>query len=138
MLNKKIFKLLILILIVTAITMSIPKVVNAGFFDQVTTSAQGFLSAGTQTGSDDNDDNVDINGGNIVEMFKDLFEVFITAGMIIALVLIAILGIRFLLSSAEGKAEIKEKMTPYVVGVVVTFGAYAIWRVVISILAPLG
>ena len=44
-----------------------------------------------------------------------------------------ILGMKFMLSTAEGKAEIKQLLTPYIVGVVIVVGALLIWKLAINI-----
>jgi hypothetical protein len=44
-----------------------------------------------------------------------------------------VLGIKFMLGSIEEKAKIKEVLIPYILGCVVVFGAYGIWRLVITL-----
>ena len=39
-----------------------------------------------------------------------------------------------MIASAEDKAEIKEALVPYILGCVLIFGAFAIWKIVITIL----
>ncbi|MCI8481836.1 MAG: hypothetical protein HFJ27_01800 [Clostridia bacterium] len=47
------------------------------------------------------------------------------------------LGIKFMISSAEDKAKVKEALIPYIAGCVVVFGAFTIWRLVILLLSGL-
>lgn len=44
-----------------------------------------------------------------------------------------IIGIQFMLASAEDKAKVKEALVPYVVGCFVIFGAFTIWSTVVNI-----
>lgn len=53
-------------------------------------------------------------------------------GIVLAVILLMILGIKYMVGSAEEKADYKKTMIPYLVGVVVLFGASAIAQVVIS------
>ena len=40
-----------------------------------------------------------------------------------------------MMSGAEGKAQIKELLVPYIVGCIVVFGAFAIWKLLVTILS---
>ena len=45
-----------------------------------------------------------------------------------------VLGIQFMISSAEGQAQIKEKLFPYITGCVIIFGAFGIWKIIMILL----
>ena len=53
-------------------------------------------------------------------------------GIVAAVIILMVIGLKFLTGSAEEKAEYKKSLMPYVVGVVVLFGASAIAQFVIS------
>lgn len=55
------------------------------------------------------------------------------AAIIIAVVLIAVFGIKFMLGSAEEKAEYKKSFIPLIIGIVVVFGATYIAQLIFSI-----
>lgn len=42
-----------------------------------------------------------------------------------------IIGIQFMVASAEDKAKVKEALVPYVIGCAVIFGAFSIWKVAV-------
>ena len=65
-------------------------------------------------------------GGQIVDMIT-------TIGIIVAVIVLLILGIKYMMGSASEKAEYKKTMIPYLVGAVLIFGASAIAKAVISI-----
>ena len=44
-----------------------------------------------------------------------------------------IIGIQFMIASAEDKAKVKEALVPYIIGCVVIFGAFTIWSIVVNI-----
>ena len=52
--------------------------------------------------------------------------------MILAIIIIAVLGVKYMMGSTEEKAEYKKTMMPYLVGAVLVFGASAIGRAVIN------
>lgn len=66
-----------------------------------------------------------------------MFKVFVAIGTVLTVIVGVILGISFMMASAEDKAQIKEKMVPYVVGCFVIYGAIGIWFAVVQILGRL-
>ena len=64
---------------------------------------------------------------------NSLVNLFIVAGTIVAVVYIGILGIKYMAGSVEEKAEIKQTLIPFIVGCVVVFGAFTIWKIAILI-----
>ena len=48
------------------------------------------------------------------------------------------MGIKFIIGSLEEKAEIKAMLIPYVVGCIVVFGAFGIWKLVMETLSAIG
>ena len=54
-------------------------------------------------------------------------------GMAVSVIVLLVLGIKYMIGSAEEKAEYKKTMIPYLVGAVLVFGASAIAQVVYSI-----
>ena len=55
-------------------------------------------------------------------------------GIVLAVLVGGVLGVKFMIASAEDKAKIKEAMIPYVLGCIVIFGAFGIWKLAITIL----
>ena len=64
-------------------------------------------------------------GGNIVNIIT-------TIGIIVAVIVLLILGIKYMMGSASEKAEYKKTMIPYLVGAVLIFGASAIAKAVVA------
>lgn len=44
------------------------------------------------------------------------------------------MGINFVMGGIEEKSEIKAMLIPYIIGCIVVFGAFAIWKAVVDIL----
>lgn len=82
------------------------------------------------------------NGGvdenKLKDVFSNIFNVGIGIGMALTVIIGGILGIKFMIASAEDKAKIKEMMIPYVIGCIVIFGAFAIWKFMVNILNNIG
>ena len=64
---------------------------------------------------------------------NSMSNTLLLVGMIIAVIVGIILGIKLMLSSVEEKAKVKEMLTIYVVGCVVLFGAFTIWKLCVGI-----
>ena len=82
-----------------------------------------------------------INGGNILinkqklnEKQSFIYNSLLSVGVVLTVVIGGFLGIKFMLASAEDKAEIKQMLMPYVVGCIVIYGAFGIWKLIITIL----
>lgn len=43
------------------------------------------------------------------------------------------IGIQFMVASAEDKAKVKEALVPYVIGCAVIFGAFTIWSIAVNL-----
>lgn len=68
----------------------------------------------------------------IEKIGSTILSIVTGVGMVLAIVLIAILGIKYMMGSTEEKAEYKKSMIPYIVGAVLVFGASAIGSAVVN------
>lgn len=69
------------------------------------------------------DEGINAFGGKILSAIT-------TAGIILSVIVLAVLGIKYMLGSAEEKAEYKKTLMPYLIGAVLVFGASAIANIV--------
>ena len=67
-----------------------------------------------------------------------IFNILLGIGIAVTVGVGGYLGIQFLIASAEDKAQIKQKMIPYVWGCVIIYGAFAIWKIIVEILNSIG
>lgn len=75
-----------------------------------------------------------INDDSLQSFSKTYYNIFLTIGIIVATLVGAVLGIKFMIGGAEEKANVKEKLVAYVVGCIIVFGSFAIWKLVVTIL----
>lgn len=71
---------------------------------------------------------------NINELSQSIYSILQSVAVIVALIMIIVLGIKYITGSVEMKAEMKNTLLPYVIGCVVAFGAFVIWKIVVVIL----
>ena len=63
-----------------------------------------------------------------------IVRVILAVGAVISVVMLVVLGIKYMMANSEDKAILKETLTPYIISCCVIFGAFAIWKLVINIL----
>lgn len=76
-------------------------------------------------------DKISTLGGNIVNILQ-------VVGIVIAVVVILVIGIKYLIGSAEEKAKYKETMIPYIVGALLVFAGTSIVKVVYQLTTAAG
>lgn len=86
--------------------------------------AQNFIESGGGTAT--------VNNDKLKNASNSIYNLLSSIGMIISVVVGIVLGITFMMASAEDKAKVKEALIPYIVGCVVVFGAFGIWKIVIN------
>jgi len=74
-----------------------------------------------------------IDADVIADVSNTIVNVFTTVGIVIAVAIAAILGIQFMVGSVEEKVKAKEALIPFIIGCIVVFGAFGIWRLVVNI-----
>ena len=68
----------------------------------------------------------------ILKIGNTILGIITNVGMIVAVIIVAVLGVKYMMGSTEEKAEYKKSMIPYLVGAVLVFGASAIGRAAIG------
>lgn len=97
-----------------------------GTLDDMISDADSFVSKGNQA------DAIEIDG--LKKLSVRLYDILLEIGIGAAVLIGIILGIKFLLSGVEEKAEVNKMLWVYTVGCIVTFGAFGIWKLVVTIL----
>lgn len=80
---------------------------------------------------------VSVEQGNIKNLGNSIIAVVRIVGVVIAVVILLILGIKYMMGSAEEKADYKKSMIPYIVGAVLVFASTAIVGVVYDMASSL-
>ena len=62
-----------------------------------------------------------------------IYKLLLSLAIIIAIIIGMILGIQFMVASADEKAKVKEALIPFIVGCIVVFGAFTIWKIVVNV-----
>lgn len=75
----------------------------------------------------------DINQGQLQKTSNILYNIFLGAGIIVAVLVGMFLGMKYMMGSVEEKADLKQTLVAYAVGCVVIFGAFGIWKLVAEV-----
>ncbi len=126
-----IFKIIIIILIFQF--MFIP-VSNAGFWEDIKNSGEEFIKDGEEEGKKDPEQAV-VDQNQIVHTVNIIYNALLTLGISISVIIGAVIGIKLMTGSIEEQAKTKELLMPYVVGCVITFGAFGIWKIMMGVLS---
>ncbi len=124
---KKIKIILAILLILLSIS-TIARPIYAHTVGEIIEEGKGFIEDGKE------DAESKISQKNLREMSSTLYNILLVTGILIALIVGMILGIKFIMGGIEEKAEIKGMVIPYIIGCIIVFGAFTIWKVVVDIL----
>lgn len=117
--------LIILMLVINIFFLNI-NVVQADGISDVISGGDGFLQAGKN-------EEITIDDNKLQNTSNMIYNILLILGMCIAVIVAAILGIKFMIGSVEEKAQVKDALIPFIVGCVVIFGAFGIWKIFINI-----
>ena len=70
------------------------------------------------------------NTGDITKVGNKIMGILQVVGVLIAVIILMVLGIKYMMGSAEEKAEYKKSMMPYVIGAALIFAASALAQVI--------
>ena len=66
------------------------------------------------------------NTGDITKVGNKIMGILQVVGVLIAVIILMVLGIKYMMGSAEEKAEYKKTMIPYIVGAILIFAVATI------------
>ena len=113
------------ILLIIALLICSTNIVQATTITNIIEGADNFINNGSSTSA--------ISGDKLKELSDTIYNVLLIIGTVIAVIIGAILGIQFITGSVEQKAKVKDSLIPFVIGCVVIFGAFGIWKLVVQI-----
>lgn len=128
---KRIIKTILTLIIILLITANF-NVVQAQereniTIEDVTGGAKNFIQSGTSQNNP-----LDITGvQNVTDV---LYNILLAVGIIVAVIVGLLIGIKYMTGSVAQKSETKQLLLPYIVGCVVIFGAFGIWKIVVELL----
>ena len=99
---------------------------GSGSLDDMMSDADDFVKQGNNVAT--------ISQEQLQNFSQTLYNILLTIGIVVAVIVGGILGIKFMTSSLDEKAKVKQMFVAYVVGCAVVFGSFGIWKLVVTIL----
>ncbi len=126
----KTVKVLTALLLVVMMVMSLNTVAFASGSTTTTSSGEvgSVIDKITESANDklNDDSGVATLGGQIVGIIQII-------GIVVAVVILLVLGIKYMTGSAQEKAEYKKTMIPYIIGAILIFAASTIVNVIFNL-----
>ena len=124
--NKIIFTIILMVLLTNIFINNTVYATESSIYE-IFTKSEEFMKKGTE------DSGIDFDYVKIKNTSNTIANILIAIGTVIAVIVSSILGIKFMIGSVEEKAQIKEALVPFVIGCIVIFGAFTIWKIFVNI-----
>lgn len=105
------------------------------------TSLDSIIKGGKDFTSGDIEDSsslqISVTSDKLQGVSKIINNVLMTVAIISAFISITLMGINLIIQSTEEKAKVKEAMIPFCIGAIISFGAFGIWKLVVTMFSEL-
>lgn len=129
--KKMLFKVcLITLLILCNLSVYSTTCMAEGPLDDVMNNGNSFLNAGSESSTM-------IDQNDLKSLSNFISGVLLTIAIGVTVITGAVMGLNFITQSIEEKAKVKESMIPWVIGIIVSFGAFTIWEVAVNLFQSL-
>ena len=129
--KKMLFKVcLITLLILCNLSVYSTTCMADGSLDDVMNNGNSFLNARSESSTM-------IDQNDLKSLSNFISGVLLTIAIGVTVITGAIMGLNFITQSIEEKAKVKESMVPWVIGIIVSFGAFTIWEVAVNLFQSL-
>lgn len=129
--KKMLFKIcLITLLVLCSLSLYSTTCMADGSLDDVMNNGNSFLNAGSESSTM-------IDQNDLKSLSNFISGVLLTIAIGVTVITGAIMGLNFITQSIEEKAKVKESMVPWIIGIIVSFGAFTIWEVAVNLFQSL-
>ena len=129
--KKMLFKVcLITLLILCNLSVYSTTCMADGSLDDVMNNGNSFLNAGSESSTM-------IDQNDLKSLSNFISGVLLTIAIGVTVITGAIMALNFITQSIKEKAKVKESMVPWVIGIIVSFGAFTIWEVAVNLFQSL-
>lgn len=129
--KKMLFKIcLITLLVLCSLSLYSTTCMADSSLDDIMNNGNSFLNAGSESSTM-------IDQNDLKSLSNFISGVLLTIAIGVTVITGAIMGLNFITQSIEEKAKVKESMVPWIIGIIVSFGAFTIWEVAINLFQSL-
>ena len=83
---------------------------------------------------DEANDTANVKTSALQDFSNTFYGIFLAVATAVTVIVGIIIGIKYMVSSAGERANVKQMLVPYAVGCVVVYGSFGIWALVVSLL----
>lgn len=129
--KKMLFKIcLITLLVLCSLSLYSTTCMADSSLDDIMNNGNSFLNAGSESSTM-------IDQNDLKSLSNFISGVLLTIAIGVTVITRAIMGLNFITQSIEEKAKVKESMVPWIIGIIVSFGAFTIWEVAVNLFQSL-
>ena len=129
--KKMLFKIcLITLLVLCSLSLYSTTCMADSSLDDIMNNGNSFLNAGSESSTM-------IDQNDLKSLSDFISGVLLTIAIGVTVITGAIMGLNFITQSIEEKAKVKESMVPWIIGIIVSFGAFTIWEVAVNLFQSL-
>ena len=129
--KKMLFKIcLITLLVLCSLSLYSTTCMADSSLDDIMNNGNSFLNAGSESSTM-------IDQNDLKSLSNFISGVLLTIAIGVTVITGAIMGLNFITQSIEEKAKLKESMVPWIIGIIVSFGAFTIWEVAVNLFQSL-
>lgn len=129
--KKMLFKIcLITLLVLCSLSLYSTTCMADSSLDDIMNNGNSFLNTGSESSTM-------IDQNDLKSLSNLISGVLLTIAIGVTVITGAIMGLNFITQSIEEKAKVKESMVPWIIGIIVSFGAFTIWEVAVNLFQSL-
>ena len=129
--KKMLFKIcLITLLVLCSLSLYSTTCMADSSLDDIMNNGNSFLNAGSESSTM-------IDQNDLKSLSNFISGVLLTIAIGVTVITGAIMGLNFITQSIEEKAKVKESMVPWIIGIIVSFGAFTIWEGAVNLFQSL-
>ena len=99
--------------------------------------SEWFSQAETAINDGKSNSNNKLNSSEIKNTSNTLYNILLGIGTGVAVIVGAILGVQFMQAGIDKKVQVKEALVAYVISCIVLFGAFGIWKLIVTIMSSI-
>lgn len=126
MVKRIIYIIITFIICLNALNSTIVYAADETTGDSIISGANGFVNDGKAKAGEA------LNEEELRKSSNTIYNILLAIAMIVAVTVGVALGIKFMTSSVEEQAKIKELLVPYIAGCIVVFGSIGIWKLAVN------
>ena len=101
---------------------------NIFAIDEIFSTGENWMETGKSKAG------IGIDTANLREASSKLYNMLLAIATIVAVLVGAILGVRYMTAGLDEKVQVKESLFPYLISCIVIFGSFGIWKLVVTIM----